>query len=155
MRGIWSGEVEGFLAAAVAGEKEGVIFGIVNGEGEHAVEFRGEGGAPFKIGGGEDFGIAAGVKLVAELFEFFAEFAPVVDFAIANGVEVLIGRGEGLGSMLGVEDGEAGHAEGEMGGMMVPGAVRSSVSEGAEHFPQAIWGEMKATCNAAHLIRVC
>lgn len=119
------------MAAAVAGEEEGFVLLVVDGEGEHAVELGREVGAPFEPGGGEDFGVAAGVELVAFFFKDGAEFLPVVYFAVADGVDVM--GGEGLVAMFEVEDGEAGHAKGEGGAVVGACSIGSAVVEGGEH----------------------
>lgn len=129
--GIGGAEVEGFLAAAVTGEEEGVFCGIEDGEGEHPVEFCGEVGAPLVPGRGEDFGIAMGVEAVADLFELGAEFLPIVDFAVADGVDGT--GGKGLLAVGGIKDGEAGHAESEGAAAMGPGAIRTPVVKSGEH----------------------
>ncbi len=148
--GAGGGEVERFLAAAVAGEEEFAGFLVVEGDGEHAVDFFQHVFAPLEPCGGEDFAVAAGVEGVAEGFEVSPEVLPVVDFSVADGLDSAAGGGEGLGAVGGVEDGEACHACGEWAGGEVAVAVGASVVEAAEHPVELPVSEVESASDAAH-----
>src|ERR1700685_3348387 len=64
-----------YQAAAVLGPESG---------GVHSSQFRERASIPFKEGVEQNFGIAARMKLVPEGFQFAAQFAMVVDFAVIN-----------------------------------------------------------------------
>src|SRR5258708_20016601 len=70
-----------FYTHTVTNQKQ--LFGsnVPNRESEHTVETFGNLLAPLQVSAEHDFGVAAGLELMAELFQFFTQLHEVVDFA--------------------------------------------------------------------------
>ena len=121
----------------------------MNREREHAVEFLGKRGAPFKPSRGKDFGIAARVKVVAVLLELMAELLPVVDFAIADGTD----RSEEkwLLPIFLIEDGKAGETEGNLLADVGASLIWPTVVERVEHARESVLLHKTAPSNSTHI----
>ena len=102
---IDAGDVERFLASAIAGDEEGVSFAAPDREGEHAIEPVEERLAPLFEAVHEDFGVTVvGRELVTKRQQLVAQLAVVVDFAVEDDAVPLALVPHGLMAAIEVDD---------------------------------------------------
>lgn len=133
--------VEGFDAVGVAGQPQGALGGVPEGEGVHAAQALEQVFAPVPVAVEQDFGVAVGMENAAGALQLLAQFAEVVDFAVedqyaaAGGVDHrLIARGAQ------VEDGQPPVAEqnAPVGGSPLSVGVGSALAHGLAQAVQAL-----------------
>jgi len=103
---LMQGVKQGFLSESVAGEEQGLLVLVPDGQGEHAAEVLEAVGAEFFVEMDDYFGVAEGFEAVAALFEIGAELFEIVAFAVVADPDGLIFVGHGLVAGLEVDDGE-------------------------------------------------
>ena len=127
-------DIERLHAQPVAGEEQGVLIGIVEREGEHAVEPGEAVRPPLPPGGEDDFGVALGLEMVALDLQLGANLAEIVDLAIIGDDQPAIGGQHRLRRGLGkIDDREAAMAEADARRGPHAAAVRSTMDERVGH----------------------
>ena len=76
--------VHGFDTQAVTRQKEGLLVAVPQGKGKHAAKALDAVGAPGFPSVDDDFGVALGVKHVAQRLQLGNERLVVVDFAVED-----------------------------------------------------------------------
>ncbi|MCY1293388.1 hypothetical protein D9M70_426470 [compost metagenome] len=120
---VVAAQVQRLDAEAVAGEEQGLAVALPDGEGEHAVEFRQQRGAPGVIALEQHLGVAVGMEAVAERLQFGAQFRVVVEGAVEGQGEAQVGVDHRLRRGVGqLHDLQPAVAEGDRGlGVEAPG----------------------------------
>ncbi|CQR36782.1 hypothetical protein THICB1_60006 [Thiomonas arsenitoxydans] len=150
-------EVERLHAEAVACQQQALAAWVPQREGEHAVEPAHTVFAPLRVGLEEDLGIAAGDEAPAQLAQFSAQRAVVVDDAVEHQHAAGVGVAHGLVARLAqVDDRQSGMSERDRAAVPLIGMVRPA---GLERIAHALDGgkigrlavEAQFTADAAHI----
>ena len=132
---VSKGIPEGLLAETVTGKEEVAGVGVVDGEGEHALEMVEHGLAVAGVEVEQHLGIAGRTKRRAVDSELAAEFRVVVDLAIEGDGKRRVGQAHRLARAGRVDDGQSLKADGAAAvrGDKGGGLVRAAVSERVSH----------------------
>ena len=87
---VEQGVEQRFDAEPVSGEKQGFAVAVPEREGEHAAEAVDTAFAPGFPGVHDDFGVAAGMKRVAQRLQFGDQFLIVVDFTVEDDADAVV-----------------------------------------------------------------
>ena len=111
---------------------------IGHGEGPHAIEARGAGGAPLLVGVDDDLGVTVRAEDVAGGLELGAQLAVVVDLAVVDEPDGLVLVGDRLVSALAVDDAQAAVAEADGRRLEGAGVIGAAVHDGGGHTPEKL-----------------
>ena len=111
---------------------------VGDGEGPHAVEARGAGGAPLLVGVDDDLGVAVRAEGVAGGLELGAQLAVVVDLAVVDEPDGLVLVGHGLVPALAVDDAQAAVTEADGRRLEGAGVIGAAVHDGGGHAPEKL-----------------
>src|SRR5262249_31732358 len=128
-----TGVEEGLLADPVAGQEEGVVLFVPEGEGEHAAQMLDTAGAVLLVGVDDRLGVALAVKAVAEALQAGSQLREVVDFSVERYPDGAVLVGHRLAAAYQVDDAEATLPQ---GGRTVDGEafpVRPAVDQPLAH----------------------
>jgi hypothetical protein len=128
-------EVQRLHADAVAGEIQGVVVRIVDGDREHSVQARQAGDALALVQAQDHLGVRVRLQLRALRAQLGGEFHVVEDLAVLHHRDPAIVRNEGLVAAGNVDDGQAPVADGHAAGGLRPdtGVVGTAMAQLVAH----------------------
>ena len=106
---------------------------IVEREGEHALQAIEEGDPPGLVGVQEGFAVGVRGKAMAERFQFGAQFAVVVDFAVGDQREAAVFVVERLRAAFEIDDGEPRMQQAYIARYMPALPVRAAMGQALRH----------------------
>jgi len=148
--------VEGLDAHVIARQKQLAAAGVVDREGEHAVEKFRTAAPVLLIGVDDDLGIALGAKAVAARFQIAAQRLEVIDFAVLDRQDGAVLVEDRLVAAVHVDDRQAPHAQPDAAPDVDSLVVRPPVRQARAHgFQLSLgrWtpvGEGRDTRDTAH-----
>ena len=143
------------LSHAIARQEKRFGAFIPNRKRKHPAQVLWTIGSPLVVGVNDSFSIAVGIELVAELFEFFAQLAIVVDLAVENNpcrAVLIMNR---LLSVREIDDREPSHRQSHAIAEIETVIVRTAMTNGLIHAREQLAINRSAvfvnySCNATH-----
>jgi hypothetical protein len=144
-------DVQRLDAHTIAGQHDTVLRFHPQCDGEHTAEARETLLIPLDEGTEHSFSIGVGLKAVAALLEFTANFEVIVDFAVEDDTGVAIFRKDGLIAAVEIDDLEAGRSHREQTGLEDTQLVRATMGQrGGDFFDAVRWGEPVLSCESGY-----
>ena len=153
-----SGVVQRLDTVAVAGQQQGLLLAVPQGQGKHAVESEQGVCAPLGQGVQDDFAVGLAAEPVAGGFKLSAQFAEVIDLAVVAENEAMVSADHRLMAVRAqVDDSQAPMAKPHVAFDPLPFAIRPAMVDGVGHPFQDDRGDRCAVKvneagNAAHQI---
>ena len=143
------------LADAIAREEQRLVALVPNGESEHAAQVFGAIDAILVVSVHDGLSVAVGIEPVTTAFEFLAQLAIVVDFAVENDPPRLVGIVNRLLAAFQIDDGESTHRETDTIVEIKAVFVRTAMMDRRVHLREQIAIDGRAittndACNSAH-----